>query len=166
MKVHPQVTQQNGIVNVSILAEFVGDATDATDRQRIQAYGDPKVNLGGTYTDPSNTGFTFTFPAQEFYVGITTQMSAVTARFMQNLPAVPQPVPGQYPSQFSVCQYPGWAAQPPQPPQPGPLDCLTTNPVEAATVWAAAIQTAVQAAMTALRAQTPAQLTTLPDETV
>jgi hypothetical protein len=76
------------------------------------------------------------------FVGITTQMSSHTARFMTALP------PGTLPD----CPNP----------TPGPLDCITTDPVHAATVWAAAIQTECTTAMTNLRNQTPAILTSLP----
>lgn len=163
MNIHPEVTQLNGIVSVSIIAEFIGADTDATDQQRILAYGDPKVNLAGLFTDPNNNAFSFRFPASELYVGVTTQMSAKTARFMTALPAPPRWQGGA----------PAWPGQPwgngqqmPYQIEQGVLDCLTTNPIEAATVWAAAIQTAVEAAMTTLRALTPAQLTSLPDATI
>jgi hypothetical protein len=146
MKIHPVVVQQNGIVSVTMQATFIGDVTDITDKQRIQAYGDPLVNLGGLFTDPANTSFSFTFPASQLFAGLTTQMSSFTARFMVNLPVATQP---------------GWP-----PPAQGPLDCVTIEPVEAATVWASAIETQALAAMTILRALTPAQLISLPDSTV
>ena len=162
MKIHPVVMQQNGVVSVSIQAQFIGETTDASDKQRIQAYGDPQVNLGGLFTDPSNTTFSFTFPASELYVGITTQMQGFTARFMEALPQARTTIPPVNGSFF-----PGeWEGSPGQPPSQGPLDCITTSPIEAATVWAAAIQTRVLAAMTTLRAQTPAALTSLPDQDI
>jgi hypothetical protein len=146
MKIHPVVVQQNGIVSVTMQATFIGDSTDITDKQRIQAYGDPLINLGGLFTDPGTPSFSFTFPARELFVGLTTQMSSFTARFMVALP---------------VATMPGWP-----PPTQGPLDCITTGPVEAATVWAAKIETQALAVMTVLRSLTPAQLVTLPDATV
>ena len=54
MKIHPVVIQQNGIVSVTMQALFVGGANDATGQQRIEAYGDPVVQLGGQFTDPGN----------------------------------------------------------------------------------------------------------------
>lgn len=146
MKIHPVVVQQAGIVSVSMQATFVGDSTDSTDKQRIVAYGDPLVNLGGLFTDPANTPFSFTFPASQLYVGLTTQMASYTARFMTTLP---------------VATMPGWPT-----PAQGPLDCLCSNPVEAATVWAAAIEAQALTVMTTLRAFSPAQLVSLPDATV
>jgi hypothetical protein len=157
MQIHPQVTEQNGIISVTMQALFTGADTDATDRALILALGDPQVNLGGSYTDPNNTSFTFTFPAAELFVGITTQMSGVTARFMTVLPAAQVPLPGEP-------QYPGWSQRVPLPPERGPLDCITQNPTEAATVWAAAIQTKVQTAMTTLREQSAT--TSLPNATI
>ena len=53
MKIHPTVQHLNGIVTVALQASFVGDSTDATDKQRIAAYSDPLVNLGGLFTSPS-----------------------------------------------------------------------------------------------------------------
>ena len=157
MKIHPQVVEQNGIISVTMLAQFIGAGSDTTDRALIQAFGDPQVNLGGQFTDPANTQFSFTFPAQTLYAGVTTQMGGITARFMTALPAAMPPLPG-------APQYPGWACPVPTPPEQGPLDCITTNPTEAATVWAAAIQTAVEAAMTTLRGKTAT--TSLPDATI
>jgi hypothetical protein len=142
MKILAAVQQLNGIVTVTMEAQFIGDSTDATDQQRIAAYGDPQVNLSGMFTDPTNTAFTFSFPATQLFVGITTQMSSFPARFMTALP------PGTLP----------WNPNPVQ----GQLDCLTTNPVRAATVWAAAMDTAIATALTTLRALTPAALTSLP----
>ena len=157
MKVHPVYSQLNGIITVTLQAQFVGDSTDPSDKTKIAAYGDPQVNLGGTYTDPSNTGFTFSMPATELYVGITTQMQGYPARFMKNVPPVaPTAYPGQVSAHLSGYQ--------PAQCQPGSLDCVTTNPTEAATVWVAAVTAAIVAAMTALRAQ--AALPTLSDTTV
>lgn len=157
MQVNPVVMMNNGIVSVTMQALFVGDSTDTTDKQRIQAYGDPKINLGGTYTDPSNPDFSFSFPASQLYAGITTQMASYTARFMTT-PAPPPPPPSAV-YQWSPASPQGENCQ-------GALDCITSNPVQAATVWAAAIQAAVLTAMTSLRAESPASLTSLPDMTV
>jgi hypothetical protein len=115
MKLTPIVTQANGIISVVVQALFVGDPTDATDKARIAAFGDPVVNIAGSFADPSNPSFTFQFPTTELYVGITTQMSSYTVRFMEALPAPynpNQPAPIQ-----------------------GPLDCITTDPSEAAQAW-------------------------------
>ena len=53
MRVHPAVQHLNGAVTVTLQASFIGDVTDATDKQRIGAYGDPLVNLGGQFVGPS-----------------------------------------------------------------------------------------------------------------
>lgn len=155
MNIHPQVIQQNGIVTVTMIAQFTGDPTDATDQQRIQAYGDPPINLGGLFTDPAMTTFQFTFPAAELYAGLTTAMQNHPARFMSSLPARPPQRPNyiMYQPENLYCE-------------PGPLDCITSDPVHAATVWAATIETRAAAAMAVLRAKTPAQLTSLPDQDV
>src|SRR5271169_42576 len=120
MRIHAVVTQANGVISVTLQAQFVGDATDITDKQKIAAFGDPLVNIAGSFTDPNSVTsppFTFLFPQTEQYVGVTTQMSSYTARFMEVLP--------QAPSQ------PGFP-----PPTQGPLDCITPNPSEAAQAWA------------------------------
>lgn len=116
MKINAVVSQSNGIISVTLQALFVGDPTDATDKAKIAAFGDPVVNIAGNFADPQNPSFTFQFPLTELYVGITTQMSSYTARFMEALPG-----PGN-PNQPAPIQ--------------GPLDCITTNPSEAATAWA------------------------------
>ncbi len=168
MIVHPQVIHQNGIVTVTMLATFSGAPIDQTDQQRIVAYGDPSINLGGLFTDPNDGTFQFTFPASELYAGITTQMQGYAARFMVKLPLVPSP--GSNWSSFaSTTPYNPFATSSSPSSQPGgqgQLDCLCSDPVRAATIWAAAIDTRVQAAMAILRAKTPAQLTSLPDATV
>ena len=117
LKIHPVVIQQNGIVSVTMQALFVGGANDATGQQRIEAYGDPVVQLGGQFTDPGNPSFSFPSPAAELYAGLTTQLASHTARFMTALPSA---------------TLPGWP-----PPAQGQLDSITANPVQAATVWAA-----------------------------
>ncbi len=145
MKIHPVVQHLNSIVSVTLQASFVGDPTDATDKQRIAAYGDPQVNLAGTFIDPVGGTFTFSFPVSEYYKGVTTGMASNPVRFMTQLPIG---IPGQ-----------------PAPTQ-GPLDCITSDPVLAATAWAAVMDTRISDALATLRAYTPAQLTTLPDATV
>ena len=144
MLIHPVVTQLNSVVSVTLQASFNGAGTDVTDKQRISAYGDPKVNMGGAYVDPMSP-FTFNMMAAEYWKGITTEMSLNTANFMTQLPVgIPgQPVPKQ-----------------------GPLDCITSDPVLAATLWTAAVQVACGSSMTVLRAKTPPQLSTLPDANV
>lgn len=145
MKIHPVVSEQNGIVSVQMQAQFIGDSTDVGDKQRIGAFGDPQVNLAGQMVDAQQTSFVISFPTTELYVGLTTQMLTYTARFMNALP--PAVLPGQ-----------------PAPAQ-GPLDCITTDPQHAATLWASTVQTRAQMAMTTLRAAS-APITTLPDSTV
>jgi hypothetical protein len=116
MKLTAIVSQANGIVSVTIQPTFVGDPTDAADKAKIAAFGDPVVNIAGNFSDPNNPSFTFQFPLTELWVGVTTQLSSNTARFMEALPS--QVNPNQ-----------------PAPIQ-GPLDCITTNPSEAAQAWA------------------------------
>lgn len=116
MKLNAIVSQSNGIISVTIQALFVGDPTDASDKAKIAAFGDPVVQIAGNFADPNNPSFTFQFPLTELWVGVTTQLSSQTARFMEALPS--QVNPNQ-----------------PAPIQ-GPLDCITTNPSEAATAWA------------------------------
>ena len=116
MKLNAVVSQSNGVISVTIQALFVGDPTDQTDKQKIAAFGDPVVNIAGNFADPQNPSFTFQFPLTELWVGVTTQLSSQTARFME---ALPSPVNPNQPA-----------------PIQGPLDCITTNPSEAATAWA------------------------------
>jgi hypothetical protein len=116
MQVKAIVSQSNGIISVTLQALFVGDQTDASDKQKIAAFGDPQVQIAGNFVDPNNPSFTFAFPLTELYVGITTQLSSYTARFMEALPGP------QNPNQPAPVQ--------------GPLDCVTINPSEAATAWA------------------------------
>jgi hypothetical protein len=116
MQVKAIVAQANGIVSVTLQALFVGDPTDASDKAKIAAFGDPQVNIAGNFTDPNNPSFTFAFPLTELWVGVTTQMSSYTARFMEALPGP------QNPNQPAPVQ--------------GPLDCVTINPSEAAQAWA------------------------------
>jgi hypothetical protein len=131
MKLHPQVTQANGIISVKLIASFVGDPTDTVDKANIAAFGDPNVNLAGTFADPLNPAFTFLFPATDIFVGITTQMQSQTARFMLALPSP------QNPNQPAPIQ--------------GPLDCVTVNPSEAAEAWYTVMTQRIQQQMNILR---------------
>lgn len=145
MKLHPIVQHLNGIVMVTLQAQFVGDATDATDKQRISAYGDPKVNMAGTFVDPLDGTFTFQLGAPEVYKGITTELLSNNVKFMTQLPIG---IPGQ------------------PTPSLGALDCITSDPTRAAGVYNTVMATRITASMTTLRAKTPTQLTTLPDATI
>ncbi len=137
MQVKAIVSQSNGIISVTLQALFVGGPTDATDKAKIAAFGDPVVNIAGNFVDPNNPQFTFAFPTTELWVGITTQMSSYTARFMEALPGP------QNPNQPAPVQ--------------GPLDCVTINPSEAATAWANVLMMPgtgrIAQAMAQLRAQ-------------
>ena len=137
MKLHPVVTHINGVVTVTLETSFIGDADDATDKQRILAYGDPKVNMSGTFTDSGDPAFSFSFSTPELYRGVTTQMSSTSARFL---------VSPDGPST--------------------PLDTITPDPVRAAGVWVSGMASRITQAMTTLRAKTPTQLQTLPDSTI
>ena len=152
MRIHAVVSQANGVIRVTLQAQFVGDNTDLTDKQKIAAFGDPLVNIAGSFIDPnsiSSPPFSFQFPQTELYVGITTQMSSYTAQFMEVLPMAPS--------------QPGFP-----PPTQGPLDCITPNPSEAAQAWALVIGGAgtgrIAQAMSALRMQM--LLPTIPDQTI
>lgn len=116
MQVKAIVSQSNGIISVTLQALFVGDPTDASDKAKIAAFGDPVVQIAGNFVDPNNPSFTFAFPTTELWVGVTTQMSSYTAQFMEALPGP------QNPNQPAPIQ--------------GPLMCVTINPSEAATAWA------------------------------
>jgi hypothetical protein len=135
MKINPVVTQSSGVISVSLQALFVNDQTDAMDKAKIAALGDPQVSLvgTGTFTDPSNTAFTFTFPTTEYYVGVTTSMSSASVKFMLALPQASNP---------NQCA-----------PVQGSLDCITADPSTAAQVWYAAMVAAITAAVQALRNQ-------------
>jgi len=152
MKIHPVVTQQNGIISVVLQASFIGDTTDATDKAKILGLGDPNVNIAGTFTDPNDssaTPFNFQFPTTEMLVGITTQLQNFTAQFMTALPPSPgpnQPVPIQ-----------------------GPLQVITPDPTRAAQVWYNVMSglgpaSRIGQAMQNLRAQT--LVPTLADTTI
>jgi hypothetical protein len=134
MKINPVVTQANGIIQLRIQATFVGDMTDPTDKALIGAFGDPEVNIAGSFTDPNNTVFTFQFPTTQSYVGITTQLSSQVIQFMTALPGP------QNPNQPAPIQ--------------GAMDCITTNPSEAATAYFNVVVSGIRSAMATLRAQT------------
>jgi|SRR5208337_2067959 len=137
MQVKAIVSQSNGIISITLQALFVGDPTDASDKAKIAAFGDPVVNIAGNFVDPNNPSFTFAFPTTELWVGVTTQMSSYTARFMEALPGP------QNPNQPAPVQ--------------GPLDCVTQNPSEASTAWANIMMMAgsgrIAQAMAMLRSQ-------------
>lgn len=135
MQIRAAVSQSNGIISVTLSALFVGDPTDQSDKAKIAAFGDPVVNIAGTFNDPNNPSFVFAFPTTELWVGVTTQMSSQTVRFMEALPS---------------------AINPNQPaPIQGPLDCVTLNPSEAAVAWSnilmAPVQGRIAQAMSQLR---------------
>lgn len=145
MKIHPQVTHANGIVTVLITPQFIGDPTDQDDRDRITAYGDPLINMGGSFSDGAPTPFTFATAAPEVWAKLTTEMQGKAVRFMTQLP-------------LAVAGQPA--------PVAGPLDIITSDPVKAATTYVTALQARIATAMGALRLKTPAKLATLPDTTV
>jgi len=140
MQIHPIVQHLNSVVSVTLQAMYVGDVNDETDKARIAAYGDPKVNLAGTFVDPVGGEFTFTFPISEYSKGITTELAATPVRFMTQLPV-------------------GVGTQ-------LPTDCITSDPVAAATAWVTVMESRIGIKMDLLRAKTPIQLTLLPDATV
>jgi hypothetical protein len=115
MQINPIVTQANGIISIVLQPTFVGSPNDASDKAKIAAFGDPLVNIAGSFVDPNNPSFTFAFPTTEMWVGVTTQLSSQTVRFMEALPSTVNP-------------------NQPAPVQ-GPLDCITTNPSEALLAW-------------------------------
>jgi hypothetical protein len=135
MLVHTVIGQNSGIISVVIQAIFNSQPSaqqDSIDKAKIGAFGDPKVNIAGNFTDPNNNQFVFQFPTTELYVGITTELSSQTARFYTALPNAPA---GQ------------------APPTQGPLDCITPNPSEAAQAWVSVITSRISQAMAALRLQ-------------
>ena len=140
MNIHPSVTHLNGIVTVALAAQFTGALTDADDRARISSYGDPLVNLGGSFSDGDPTPFTLVTGSTEVWVPLTTRMQDRAIRFMTQLPAGEGVV--------------------------GPLDVITSDPVKAAGVYVPAIQARIAGIMASLRAKTPAKLATLSDSTV
>ena len=113
---------------------------DEDDRLRISSYGDPLINLGGTFSDGTTPNpFVVTTSTPEIWVGLIAGLQNKPVRFMSQLPN------GQ--------------------PQ-GILDVVTSDPVKAAQVYVPAIQARISSAMTALRAKSPTKLTTLSDSTV
>ena len=146
MQLVPQVTHLDGIVTVAIACDFIGSPLDSDDQARIQAYGDPLLNLGGNFTDPGDPNFFFQTASLEHYVKLTTEMRGFPARFMVN---PPKARPGER-STFVA----------------GPLDVITSDPVRAATLWAMAIQERCNTVILSLRQKTPVRLTSLPPRTV
>jgi hypothetical protein len=145
MKIHPQITHLNGIVSVVFTAQFVGDPTDASDRDHITAYGDPLVNLGGSFSDGATpTPFTFSTGSPEVWTHLTTEMQGKVVRFMSQIPP----------------------AQNGQSALAGPLDVVTSDPVTAATLYVTAIQARIATVMGQLRLKSPAKLSSLPDSIV
>jgi hypothetical protein len=148
MQIRANTSQANGVISVTLTALFVGDPTDQSDKQKIAAFGDPVVNIAGTFVDPMNPSFTFAFPTTEMWVGVTTQLSSQTVRFMEALPSIVNP-------------------NQPAPIQ-GPLDCVTINPSEAAVAWAnimmAPVSGRIAQAMQQLRSNTV--VPTIPPTTV
>ncbi len=137
MLVHTIVTQTAGIIQVVIQCSFNGNPSpqqDATDKAKIGAFGDPDINIAGSFTDPNNNQFTFQFPTTELWVGVTTELSSQTARFYVALPNTT--APGQVP------------------PVQGPMDCITNNPSEAAQAWVTVVTSRISQAMMNLRQQT------------
>ena len=144
MKIHPNVSHVSGVVTVILQAQFTGDSTDAADRTRIGAYGDPQVNLGGTFSDPSDTAFVFSSGSTAVNVGITTEMHNNNVQFMTTLPpAVPgKPAPAQ-----------------------GPLQIITPDPVRAAHIWKDVMIDRITQVLVNFRTLS-APLTNLPDSTI
>jgi hypothetical protein len=144
MQITPVVTQANGILSIRLQATFVGDPTDAQDKALIAAYGDPQISLvgNGTFANVPVPGssppavFSFVFPCSQYYVGITTQMSSKTVKFMSALPSSP---PVNNPNRHAPIQ--------------GELDCITPYPSAALEAWWTAMQAEITVALTALRNQ-------------
>lgn len=144
MRVHPIYTHLSGVVTIALQAQFVGDPTDASDNTKIAAYGDVRVNLGGTFQDPDDSSFTFHTGSSLVMVGVTTEMHDYPVTFMTALPAA---VPGKpIPSQ-------------------GPLVVITPDPVRASAIWKNIVVGRITSGMTALRGKA-SPVSTLPDSTV
>ena len=139
MLFHPQVTHLNGVVSLSFVVNFIGDATDIEDRERISSYGEPQVNLGGVFAN--GTAFQFRTGASEAWVKVINEMPQKTIRFMTQLPSTGNTTPG-------------------------PLDVLTADPILAATIYAQQIQARVLTVMVELRQKVPAKFASLPDATI
>ena len=140
MRIHPLVNHINGIITLQFSIQMVGDLTDADDRARMSAYGEPLINLGGVFSNGA-------LPSP---IKLSTGSPEVWASLVSELPTRKVRI-------FSVT---------PQGAGVGPLDILTADPVAAAAIYVTAIQARIAAAMTTLRQQTPTQLTTLPDTVV
>jgi hypothetical protein len=169
VNIHPVVSMLNGVISIQLEALFLGDEVsppdttqDEMDQQYILAYGDPKVNLAGLFTDNSTIpAFQFKFGTPQMMAGITTQMAEVTARFYTVVPPVPL---HEFPAHDWHRKHP-LSSPEENPPAVRPMDCITADSERAAGVWVTAIQSACAAAMTQLRGM-PAPLETLPDDNV
>ena len=140
MKIHPQITHLNSVVTVTLVPQFIGDLTDDEDRLRISSYGDPLINLGGTFSDGATPApFVIQTTAPEIWVGLISGLQNKPVRFMSQITS------GQL---------------------QGALDVVTSDPVRAAQIYVPAIQARIAAVMSALRLKSPTKLTTLSDSTV
>jgi len=153
MLISNSVTQSNGVISVVLTASFVGDSTDPTDKQKIAAFGDPKINLAGRLlADPNNPSFTFGFQSDTVPAGLTTEMQNYRARFLTGLPPRVPPPPGQpvNPSWMEVHREERQGV-----PVLGPLNCVVANDAaqnEAAVAWVAIVVSRIVAGMAILRA--------------
>lgn len=138
MRLVPTVNSNNGVVSVRLTAQFLGDSTDAHDQALITAYGDPSFNLAGAFTDPNDSTFVFSFSATEAYFGLTSEMGTATVRFAKSDSLLGTVLA---------------------------LDCVTSDPTRAATIWTAAMQARIATYMTTFR-QKSDPLTSLPATTV
>src|SRR5208337_1428567 len=159
------VTPSNGVILVQLQALFVGDPTDASDKQKIAAFGDPLVNLAGrTLVDPNNPSFNFGFQTDQLNVGITTQMLNYTARFLTGLPPTPPPPQGCAPNPaWFPCDHPEERGKS----LLQPLDCVVATEAaqnEAAQAWVNIMVSRIQASMSILRSQVI--VPTIPNTTV
>jgi hypothetical protein len=152
MQINPVTTQAGGVISIRLQALFIGDPDDANDKALIAAYGDPQISLvgNGTFVGPvpgasPPANFSFTFPCSQYFVGITTQMSTKTVKFMVALPS--SPVSGLSPVIYSNPSYNPNSSAPIQ----GPLDSITPYPETARDIWYNAMVDAITTAMAALR---------------
>lgn len=144
MRIHPTISQLNGVVKVTLQSQFVGDATDADDQARIQAYGDPLVNLGGTFTDPLDPTFHFRTGSSLINVGITGELHNNPVRFMASLPSATIGAPNPVQEATVV---------------------VTNDPVRAVTLWTDLLAQRILDSFTVLR-ELPDPITSLPDSNV
>jgi hypothetical protein len=159
MLIHPALNHVGGVVTVSLQAQFVGDPTDNLDLARIQAYGDPTIDLGGTFIDPTDSTFKFVLSHSgcSFPVKLTTEMHQFTIQFMRNAPEV-----------APACNRLPWIdpqLDPFHKPVQGPLQVFTPDPARAAAVWREVIVTRISNTMSTFRAL-PDPAFGLPDVTI